>query len=158
VAERREEDRMIKVLLLVEDNPSDEKLTVRAFQKSGVRNEIVVVRDGAEALDYLFATGTYKGRDASILPAVVLLDLKLPKIDGLEVLRRVRENERTKCVPVVILTASKEHEDIASGYSLGANAYVRKPVDFAEFAEAAKTLGLFWLLLNEPPPESASAP
>ena len=143
---------MNKVLLLVEDNPTDEKLTVRAFKKSGVSNEVIVVRDGAEALDYLFATGKYEARDPSVLPAVVLLDLKLPRIDGLEVLRRLRANEQTKCVPVVILTASKEHEDIARGYSLGANAYVRKPVDFAEFAEAAKTLGLFWLLLNEPPP------
>jgi two-component system response regulator len=143
---------MNKVLLLVEDNPTDEKLTIRAFKKSGVTNEVVVVRDGAEALDYLFATGKYAGRDASFLPAVVMLDLKLPRIDGLEVLRRVRADERTKTLPVVILTASKENEDVARGYSLGANAYVRKPVDFGEFAEAAKTLGLFWLLLNEPPP------
>jgi two-component system response regulator len=149
---------MNKVLLLVEDNPSDEKLTLRAFKKSGVTNEIVVVCDGAETLDYLFGTGKFDGRDTSDLPAVMLLDLKLPRIDGLEVLRRVRADERTKCLPVVILTASKEHEDIARGYSLGANAYVRKPVDFAEFAEAAKTVGLFWLLLNEPPPQSKSAP
>jgi two-component system response regulator len=141
-----------KVLLLVEDNPTDEKLTIRAFKKSGVTNDIVVVRDGAEALDYLFATGKHGGRDATALPAVVLLDLKLPRIDGLEVLRRIRANDRTRCLPVVILTASKEHEDIVRGYSLGANAYVRKPVDFVEFAEAAKTLGLFWLLMNEPPP------
>jgi two-component system response regulator len=149
---------MNKVLLLVEDNPSDEKLTLRAFKKSGVSNDIVVVRDGAEALDYLFGTGKFDGRDTTALPAVVLLDLKLPRIDGLEVLRRVRADERTKCLPVVILTASKEHEDIARGYSLGANAYVRKPVDFAEFAEAAKTVGLFWLLLNEPPPQSQGSP
>jgi two-component system response regulator len=149
---------MNKVLLLVEDNPSDEKLTVRAFKKSGVSNEIVVVRDGAEALDYLFATGKFDGRDTAALPAVMLLDLKLPRIDGLEVLRRVRADERTKCLPIVILTASKEHEDIARGYSLGANAYVRKPVDFAEFVEAAKTVGLFWLLLNEPPPNGNGAP
>ena len=147
---------MNKVLLLVEDNPSDEKLTIRAFQKSGVTNEIVVVRDGAEALDYLFASGPYAGRDTRALPAVMLLDLNLPRIDGLEVLRRVRADDRTRCLPVVILTSSKEHEDIARGYSLGANAYVRKPVDFVEFAEAAKTLGLFWLLLNEPPPPSPS--
>jgi two-component system, response regulator len=144
-----------KVLLLVEDNPTDEKLTIRAFKKSGVTNDLVVVRDGAEALDYLFATGKHGGRDATALPAVVLLDLKLPRIDGLEVLRRIRANDRTRCLPVVILTASKEHEDIVRGYSLGANAYVRKPVDFVEFAEAAKTLGLFWLLLNEPPPTGA---
>ena len=143
---------MNKVLLLGEDNPTDEKLTIRAFKKSGIIYEIVVVRDGAEALDYLFAIGKYAGRDASALPAVVLLDLKLPRIDGLEVLRRIRANEGTKSLPVVILTASKEGEDVERGYSLGANAYVRKPVDFAEFAETAKTLGLFWLLINEPPP------
>jgi two-component system response regulator len=149
---------MNKVLLLVEDNPSDEKLTLRAFKNSGVTNEIVVVRDGAETLDYLFGTGKFEGRVTADLPAVMLLDLKLPRIDGLEVLRRVRADERTRCLPVVILTASKEHEDIARGYSLGANAYVRKPVDFAEFAEAAKTVGLFWLLLNEPPPKSQGSP
>jgi two-component system response regulator len=149
---------MNKVMLLVEDNPSDEKLTIRAFKKSGVSNEIFVVRDGAEALDYLFGTGKFDGRDTAALPAVMLLDLKLPRIDGLEVLRRVRADERTKCLPIVILTASKEHEDIARGYSLGANAYVRKPVDFAEFAEAAKTVGLFWLLLNEPPPNGNGTP
>jgi CheY-like chemotaxis protein len=147
---------MNKVLLLVEDNPTDEKLTVRAFKKSGFNNDIVIVRDGAEALDLLFATGTYEGRDTTVLPAVVLLDLKLPRLDGLEVLRRIRANERTKRLSIVILTASKEHEDIVRGYSLGANAYVRKPVDFVEFVEAAKTLGLFWLLLNEPPPAGPS--
>ena len=149
---------MNRVLLLVEDNPTDEKLTIRAFKKCGVSNDVVVVRDGAEALDYLFATGKHEGRDPSALPAVVLLDLKLPRIDGLEVLRRIRNNEATRSLPVVILTASKEHEDIARGYSLGANAYVRKPVDFAEFAEAAKTLGLFWLLLNEPAPAPQRMP
>ena len=116
------------------------------------------MRDGAEALDYLFGTGKFAARDSADLPAVMLLDLKLPRIDGLEVLRRVRADERTKCLPIVILTASKEHEDIARGYSLGANAYVRKPVDFSEFAEAAKTVGLFWLLLNEPPPKSQGSP
>jgi two-component system response regulator len=147
---------MNKILLLVEDNPTDEKLTIRAFTKSGVANDIVVVRDGAEALDYLFATGQYEGRDTTVLPAVVLLDLKLPRIDGLEVLKRIRANDRTKRLPVVILTASKEHEDVVRGYSLGANAYVRKPVDFVEFVAAAKTLGLFWLLLNEPPPAGSS--
>ena len=139
-------------LLLVEDNPDDEQLTIRAFKKAGMTNEIVVVHDGVEALDYLFATGRYQGRDARILPAVVLLDLKLPRIDGLEVLRRLRADDRTKILPIVILTASKEHEDMVRGYSLGANAYVRKPVDFPEFAEAVKTLGLFWLLVNEAPP------
>jgi two-component system response regulator len=146
------------ILLLVEDNPTDEKLTIRAFKKSGLANDIVVVRDGAEALDYLFATGAYSGRDPTMLPAVVLLDLKLPRIDGLEVLRRIRANELTRCLPVVILTASKESEDIARGYSLGANAYVRKPVDFVEFVEAAKTLGLFWLLLNQAPVTAAGVP
>jgi two-component system response regulator len=148
---------MSKALLLVEDNTTDEKLTIRAFKKSGVANEIIVVRDGAEALDYLFAAGKYEGRDASILPAVVMLDLKLPRIDGLEVLRRIRADPRTQRVPVVILTASKETEDVERGYALGANAYVRKPVDFAEFAEATKTVGLFWLLLNEPPPKITAA-
>jgi two-component system response regulator len=146
------------ILLLVEDNPTDEKLTLRAFKKSGLANDIVVVRDGAEALDYLFATGAYSGRDPTMLPAVVLLDLKLPRIDGLEVLRRIRANELTRCLPVVILTASKESEDIARGYSLGANAYVRKPVDFVEFVEAAKTLGLFWLLLNQAPVTAVGVP
>jgi two-component system response regulator len=146
---------MNRVLLLVEDNPTDEKLTIRAFKNSGITIEIVVVRDGAEALDYLFATGKYGERNASILPAVVMLDLKLPRIDGLEVLRRIRANDATTTLPVVILTASKESEDVARGYALGANAYVRKPVNYGEFAETAKTLGLFWLLLNEPPPEKA---
>lgn len=145
---------MNKSLLLVEDNPTDEKLTVRAFKKSGVAIDIMVVRDGAEALDYLFATGKYGDRDPSALPAVVMLDLKLPRIDGLEVLRIVRANDVTKSLPVVILTASKENEDVARGYALGANAYVRKPVDFVEFAETARTLGLFWLLMNEPPPST----
>lgn len=145
---------MNKVLLLVEDNASDEKLTIRAFNKSNVANEIVVVRDGEEALDYLFGTGRYDGREVSDLPAVVLLDLKLPRIDGLEVLRRVRADERTKLVPVIILTSSKEDEDRTRGYSLGANAYVRKPVAFSEFTEAIRTLGLFWLVLNQPPPAS----
>jgi len=143
---------MPKTILLVEDNPSDEKLTLRAFKKSGIANEIIVARDGAEALDYLFETGPYEHRPAADSPSIVLLDLKLPRIDGLEVLRRIRADERTKVLPVVILTSSNEEEDIARGYALGANAYVRKPVDFAEFMEAARTLGLFWLLLNEPPP------
>jgi two-component system response regulator len=145
---------MNKVLLLVEDNPSDEKLTVRAFKKCGVENEIVVVRDGAEALDYLFGTGPYLGRDVAALPGVILLDLNLPKIGGLEVLSRIRADGRTKLVPVVILTASKEDEDVARGYALGVNAYVRKPVDFSEFATAAETLGLFWLLMNHTPPSA----
>jgi two-component system response regulator len=143
---------MSKVILLVEDNASDEKLTILAFKKSGVANDVVVVRDGAAALDYMFGTGQHAGRDASVLPSVVLLDLKLPKVDGLEVLRRIRAEERTKFLPVVVLTSSKEDEDVLRSYALGANAYVRKPVEFARFAEAAKTLGLFWLLLNEPAP------
>jgi CheY-like chemotaxis protein len=145
---------MNKVILLVEDNSSDEKLTVVAFQKCGISNEVVVMRDGAAALDYLFGTGKYAARDVSVLPTVVLLDLKLPKIAGLEVLRCIRADERTKHLPVVVLTASKEEEDVLRSYALGANAYVRKPVEFAEFAEAARTLGLFWLLLNEPAPAS----
>jgi two-component system response regulator len=145
---------MNKVLLLVEDNASDEKLTIRAFSKSNLANEIVVVRDGEEALEYLFGTGRYQARSVADLPAVVLLDLKLPRIDGLEVLRRIRADERTKLVPIIILTSSKEDEDRARGYTLGANAYVRKPVAFSEFTEAIRTLGLFWLVLNEPPPAS----
>ncbi len=147
---------MSKVILLVEDNPSDEKLTVLAFKKCGVSNEVVAVRDGADALDYLFGSGKYASRDTSVVPTVVLLDLGLPRIDGHEVLRRIRNDERTKLLPVVILTSSKEEEDVARGYALGANAYVRKPIDFVEFAQAAKTLGLFWLLLNEPPPAGRS--
>jgi len=149
---------MTKRILLVEDNSTDEKLTVLAFKKCGVSNEIVVVRDGAAALDYLFATGKHADRDATVLPTVILLDLKLPKIDGLEVLRRIRADERTMLVPVVVLTASKEDEDILRSYSLGANAYVRKPVEFSEFAQAVKTLGLFWLLVVEPPPVPRGSP
>jgi two-component system response regulator len=149
---------MNKVILLVEDNASDEKLTRLAFKNCGVANQVVVVRDGAAALDYLFATGEYAGRDATVLPRLILLDIKLPKIDGLEVLRRLRADQRTRLVPVVILTSSKEDEDVLRGFSFGANAYVRKPVEFAEFAAAAKTVGLFWLLLNEPAPVHGSPP
>jgi two-component system response regulator len=148
---------MNNVILLVEDNPSDEKLTSLAFKKCGVANEMVVVRDGAEALDYLFGAGKYAGRDTRVVPAVVLLDLQLPKLDGLEVLRRIRADERTKLLAVVILTSSKQDEDVARSYALGANAYVRKPVDFGEFAKAATTLGLFWLVLNERPPANGGA-
>ncbi len=140
-----------KVILLVEDNPDDEALTLRALNKHNVTNEVVVARDGAEALDFLFRTGAYAGRDAQQTPQVILLDLKLPKIDGLEVLRRIRQDDRTRLLPVVILTSSKEEEDILNGYRLGANSYVRKPVDFVEFTDAVRQLGLFWLLLNEPP-------
>jgi CheY-like chemotaxis protein len=143
---------LTKQILLVEDNPTDEKLTQRALKNCGVANEVMVVRDGAEAIDYFFGTGKYVGRDTSRLPTLVLLDIKLPRIDGLEVLRRLRADERTRVQPVVILTSSKEDEDIARGYALGANGYVRKPIKFSEFAEAVKAVGLFWLLLNEPPP------
>jgi CheY-like chemotaxis protein len=139
-------------ILLVEDNPDDEALTLRAFRKNNVTNEVVVARDGAEALDYLFGTGTYANRDVTLLPQVVILDLKLPKIDGLEVLRRVRATPQTKLLPVVILTSSNEERDRLEGYGLGANSYVRKPVDFAEFVDAVRQLGLYWLLLNERPP------
>ncbi len=143
---------MSKTILLVEDNLSDEKLTLLAFKNCGVANEVAVVRDGAAALDYLFAEGAYQDRAGSPPPTIVLLDLKLPKVDGLEVLRRVRAAERTKLLPVIILTASREEEDVLRGFSLGANTYVRKPVEFTEFIQAARTLGLFWLLLNEPAP------
>ena len=139
-------------ILLVEDNADDETLALRALAKHQIRNPIVVARDGKEALDYLFATGVYAGRDLAMMPAVVLLDLKLPKVDGLEVLRQVRADVRTKLLPVVILTSSKEDRDVVEGYSLGANSYVRKPVDFNEFSEAVRQLGLYWLLLNEKPP------
>ncbi|HEX4889454.1 MAG TPA: response regulator [Alphaproteobacteria bacterium] len=141
-----------KIILLVEDNPDDEALTIRAFRKNNITNEVVVARDGVEALDYLFGAGKYEGRDTSDLPQVVLLDLKLPKMDGLEVLRRIRADDRTRYQPVVILTSSKEDQDMISGYRLGANSYVRKPVNFEEFIEAARQLGLYWLLLNERPP------
>jgi two-component system, response regulator len=143
---------MKKLILLVEDNASDEKLTVLALKKCPIENEIAVVRDGAEALDYLFATGPHVTRDSSALPALVLLDLNLPKLDGLSVLRRIRANEQTKALPVVVLTSSKQEEDIAQGFASGANAYVRKPVDYAEFVEAAKAIGVFWLSLNETVP------
>ncbi|HEY3819021.1 MAG TPA: response regulator [Polyangiaceae bacterium] len=143
---------MTKAILLVEDNASDEKLTRLAFKSCGVANEIFVVRDGAEALDYLFGSGPHAGRDPSVHPAVVLLDLNLPKVGGLEVLRRIRADERTKLLPVIMLTASRQDEDVLRSYALGANAYVRKPVEFSEFVQAAKTLGLFWLLLNEAAP------
>jgi two-component system, response regulator len=139
-------------ILLVEDNPSDEMLAVLAFKKCGIANDVIVARDGAAALDYLFGTGTHSGRAARTLPGLVLLDLNLPKIDGLEVLKRIRADERTRLLPVVILTSSNEEEDIVRGYTLGANAYVRKPMDFVEFAEAARTVSRFWLLLNEPLP------
>ena len=143
---------MSKLILLVEDNPSDEKLTLRALKGCGVANDVIVVRDGAEAIDFLFGSEPFRGEQVNRVPTLILLDLKLPRIDGLEVLRRIRDHGPTRHLPVVILTSSKEDEDIARGYALGANAYVRKPLDFAEFAQAAKVLGLFWLLLNEPAP------
>ncbi len=139
-------------ILLVEDNADDEALTVRAFRKNNIANEIDVARDGAEALDYLFATGAYAHRVAAPLPPLVLLDLKLPKLDGIEVLRRIRADERTRLMPVVVLTSSKEDRDVLSSYELGASSYVRKPVNFTEFVEAVRTLGLYWLVLNVQPP------
>jgi len=141
-----------KVILLVEDNPDDVELTLRALRKNKIVNEVVVVHDGVEALDYLFGTGACAGHDTSLLPTVVLLDLKLPKIGGLEVLRRIRTDEKTKLLPVVILTSSKEEQDLINGYKLGANSYIRKPVDFTQFTQAVGHLGLYWLILNEPPP------
>ncbi len=141
-----------KVILLVEDNPDDELLTLRALKKDNVVNEVMVAHDGAEALDYLFGTGMYDGRDVDVMPQVILLDLRLPKVDGLEVLRRLRADERTKLLPVVVLTSSDEKRDIVESYSLGANSYIRKPVDFDQFVEAVSQLQLYWLILNEPPP------
>jgi two-component system response regulator len=145
-----------KVILLVEDNPDDEALTLRALKKNNIKNEVVVARDGIEALDYLFGTGAHAGRDLHVQPQVVLLDLKLPKLDGFEVLRRLRAAEPTKLLPVVILTTSNEDQDRIKGYGLGANSYVRKPVEFDRFIEAVRQLGLYWLILNErvPPPRS----
>ena len=141
-----------KVILLVEDNPNDEELTRMAFERNNITNPLVVARDGAEALDYLFGTGPqHSGAEPPPLPQVVILDLKLPKVNGLQVLERVRANERTQCIPVVILTSSKEDEDLLQAYKLGTNAYVRKPVDFLQFTNAVKQLGMFWLLLNESP-------
>ena len=139
------------LILLVEDNPDDEALTLRALRKSNVVNEVVVARDGVEALDYLFATGAHEGRDPAAVPQVVLLDLKLPRVDGLEVLRRMRADERTRLLPVVVLTTSTEQRDIVESYRLGANSYIRKPVDFVQFTEAVRQLGLYWLLLNVGP-------
>ena len=143
----------IKKILLVEDNPDDEALSLRAFRKSNVVNEVLIARDGVEALDYLFGTGAHAGRDPRDTPAVVLLDLKLPRVDGLEVLRKIRSDPRTKHTPVVILTSSREEQDVTRGYDLGANSYIRKPVDFEQFNECVRQLGLYWLLLNEEPPQ-----
>jgi len=140
-----------RVILLVEDNPDDVELTLRAFKKSNIINEVVVARDGAEALDYLFGTGRFAGRDINITPAVILLDLKLPKVNGFEVLQRIRADERTQLLPVVILTGSQEEQDLINGYKLGANSYIVKPVGFDKFCCAIQKLGMYWLLLNQPP-------
>jgi two-component system, response regulator len=144
-----------RMILLVEDNPDDEALTRRALVKNNIQNEVLVAHDGAEALDFLFGTRAQAGQ--AITPEVVLLDLKLPKIDGLEVLRRIRADERTRLLPVVILTSSREERDVITGYGLGANSYIRKPVDFGQFVEAVRQLGLYWLVLNEPPPPTRPA-
>lgn len=141
-----------RCILLVEDNPDDVALTLRALKKNNISNDVATVADGAEALDFLFCRGAYADRPATALPLVVLLDLKLPKVDGLQVLQQIRENERTRFLPVVILTSSNEESDLANGYRLGANSYIRKPVDFAQFTEAVRQLGLYWLILNESPP------
>jgi CheY-like chemotaxis protein len=145
-----------RLILLVEDNPNDVLLTRRAFERSQLPTELVVAQDGEEALDFLFAAGRYQQRDAAVMPEVVLLDLKLPKIDGLGVLQRMRADVRTRRLPVVILTSSSEERDLISAYDLGANSYVRKPVDFEEFTAATRQLGLYWLRLNEPPPRGGS--
>ena len=142
-----------KVILLVEDHPDDEELTMRALAKNNILNQVVVARDGVQALEYLLGTGAHAGRDTTVMPQLILLDLKLPKIDGLEVLRRLRANERTRFLPIVILTSSKEEQDLIKSYKLGANSYIRKPVDFLEFTKAVQQLGLYWLILNEPVPD-----
>jgi CheY-like chemotaxis protein len=141
-----------RFILLVEDNPDDVELTKRALKIHNIANEVIVARDGVEALDYLFATGAYAGRDMTVTPQLILLDLKLPKVDGMEVLRRLRSDERTMFLPVVILTSSKEEQDLVNGYKLHANSYIRKPVDFNQFSEAVRQLGLYWLVLNESMP------
>jgi CheY-like chemotaxis protein len=141
-----------KVILLVEDNPDDEALTIRALKKNNIVNEVVIARDGVEALGFLFGAGAHAGRDVSVLPALVLLDLKLPKVDGLEVLRQLRADVRTRRLPVVVLTSSRQEQDLITSYNYGANSYVRKPVDFTQFTEAVRQLGLYWLVLNETSP------
>src|SRR5450631_3077632 len=148
---------MNKTILLVEDNPDDAKLTLRAFKRNNMLNPIVVVRDGVEALDFLFARGAHAERAGKPLPTLIVLDLKLPKLDGLGVLKTIRVDERTKLIPVVVLTSSKEEQDLIHSYSLGANSYVRKPVDFAEFLEAVRVLGIYWLMMNQSPSERSTA-
>jgi two-component system response regulator len=147
-----------KIILLVEDNPDDEALTLRALKKNNIGNEVVVARDGVEALDYLFGRGAHERRENFVLPQLVLLDLKLPKVDGLEVLRAIRADARTKRLPVVILTSSNQERDLLDGYELGANSFVCKPVDFTAFAEAVRQLGIYWLIVNEPPPAPRAPP
>ncbi len=139
------------MLLLVEDNPSDEELTLRSLQKNHIANDVVVVRDGVEALEFLFCEGQYEDRDQTVQPDLILLDLKLPRLGGLEVLQRIRSDDRTKLLPVVVLTSSSQDEDVINSYKLGANSYVRKPVRFADFSEAVRQLGVYWLLINENP-------
>jgi len=145
-------DQMSKIILLVEDNPDDVKLTLRAFKRNNMLNPIAVARDGIEALDFLFARGAYADRAGKPLPTLIILDLKMPRLDGLGVLKAIRADERTRLIPVVILTTSKEDQDLVNSYSLGANSYVRKPVDFAEFLESARILGIYWLMMNQVPP------
>lgn len=146
-----------RYILLVEDNPDDEELTMLSLRKNNLAHEIVVVRDGVEAIEYLFGNGQYAGRDVSRVPTVILLDLKLPKLDGLGVLKRLRADERTRTLPVVVLTSSSQDADVIASYNLGANSYVRKPVEFGAFVEAVSSLGLYWVLLNRPPPIHATA-
>jgi CheY-like chemotaxis protein len=141
-----------KIIMLVEDNPDDEALTLRALKKNNIKNEVVIAHDGVEALDYLLVTGAQADRDPELKPVVILLDLKLPKVDGLEVLRRLRADDRTRLIPIVVLTSSKEEQDLINSYSFGCNSYIRKPVDFVQFVEAVRQLGLYWLVVNEPPP------
>lgn len=146
-------DQINKTILLVEDNPDDVKLTLRAFKRNNMLNPVIVARDGVEALDFLFARGAHAGRAGKSLPTLIILDLKLPRLDGLGVLKAIRADEQTRLIPVVVMTSSKEEQDLLQSYSLGANSYVRKPVNFAEFLEAVRVLGIYWMMTNQPPPE-----